>query len=83
MESDMAEVFSSEAEEPVKRSRGRQVQRVQFHTGVQIGTVVRISLDTGRDKMDMCLVEHGVFITTPTGDEYLVGMPGVLWMKLK
>lgn len=83
MESDVAEVFCSDAEEPVKRSRGRIVQRVQFHTGVQIGTLVRISLDADRDKMDMCLVEHGVFIITPTGDEYIVGMPDVLWVKLK
>lgn len=63
-------------------SRGKLVQRVQFHTGVQLGTKVRNSLDADVDNAEMTLVEHGVHIKIAAGD-YIVGMPDILWVKLK
>ncbi len=64
-------------------SRGRHVQRVQFHTGVQIGNRVRNSLDATVDAVLMQLVEHGVQIDTQAEETYIVGMPDILWVKLK
>lgn len=74
-----------EEEAVVKRGRkpDQHVQRVQFHTGVQIGNTVRNSLDATRDKMNMTMCHHGVHIKTETGDQYIVGMPDILWVKLK
>jgi putative ubiquitin-RnfH superfamily antitoxin RatB of RatAB toxin-antitoxin module len=73
-------------EEEVVVKRGRKaeqhVQRVQFHTGVQIGNSVRNSLDATKDKVQMTMCHHGVFIKTET-DQYIVGMPDILWVKLK
>lgn len=63
-------------------SRHKPVQRVQFHTGVQLGTKVRNSLDADVDNAEMTLVEHGVHIKIAAG-EYIVGMPDILWIKLK
>lgn len=63
-------------------SRHKKVQRVQFHTGVQLGTKVRNSLDADVDNAEMTLVEHGVYIKIAAGD-YIVGMPDILWVKLK
>lgn len=63
-------------------SRHKPVQRVQFHTGVQLGNRVRNSLDADMDNADMILVEHGVYIKIAAGD-YIVGMPDILWVKLK
>lgn len=63
-------------------SRYKPVQRVQFHTGVQLGNRVRNSLDADVDNADMVLVEHGVYIKIAAGN-YIVGMPDILWVKLK
>ena len=60
----------------------RHVARVQFHTGVQLGNVVRNSLDAIKDRVDMTLCHHGVHIVTENAGEYIVGMPDILWIKL-
>jgi hypothetical protein len=78
IDDDVVKKFKQKAE-----SRGRHVQRVQFHTGVQIGNRVRNSLDADVDQVYMHLVEHGVQIETVSKDTYIVGMPDILWVKLK
>lgn len=70
-------------EQKAVENYNRAVQRVQFHTGVQIGTRVKNSLDCVVDKVDMKMCFHGVLIQTETGDEFIVGMPDILWVKLK
>ena len=70
-------------EKKAVENHNRPVQRVQFHTGVQIGTRVKNSLDCIVDKVDMRMCFHGVLIQTETGDEFIVGMPDILWVKLK
>lgn len=62
---------------------GRQVQRVQFHTGVHVAFQPRLSLDADKDNVTMSLCEHGLYILLSDGSEYVVGLPDILWMKLK
>lgn len=64
-------------------THGREVQRVQFHAGVQIEQKVRYSLDATVDSMVMHMCEHGVHVVTPSQTEYIVGMSDILWVKLK
>lgn len=79
---DDAQNFAKNLAKQKFESRHKQVQRVQFHTGVQLGNRVRNSLDADMDNADMVLVEHGVYIKLAAGD-YIVGMPDILWVKLK
>jgi hypothetical protein len=44
---------------------------------------VRNSLDATVDAVLMQLVEHGVQIDTQAKETYIVGMPDILWVKLK
>lgn len=64
-------------------THGREVQRVQFHAGVQIEQKVRYSLDASVDQMVMHMCEHGVHVVTPSQLEYIVGMGDILWVRLK
>lgn len=69
---------------PVKSNStlGRQVTRVVFHTGIQVGMEVKNSLDEVRNKVQMSLCEHGVLITRENGEQMVVGMADILSAKL-
>lgn len=68
--------------EALRETAPGSVSRVQFHTGVQIGNRVHNSLDAIKNQVDMRMCHHGVHIVTAAGDQYIVGMPDILWVKL-
>lgn len=67
--------------EKPESTMNREVSRVVFHTGVQIGTTVHNSLDTIKHNVHMRLCEHGVLIKH-NDTETVVGMADILTVRL-
>lgn len=62
---------------------GADVQRVGFHAGVHIAYKPVLSLDADKDHCIMTLCEHGLHIELQDHSQYVVGMPNIVWIKLK
>lgn len=71
-----------EAQKISTTTRGRRAQRVYFHTGIQIKTIVYNSLDAEKHNLDLRLCEHGILITDKSGEQHIVGMADILSVKL-
>jgi hypothetical protein len=62
---------------------GADVQRVGFHAGVHIAYKPVLSLDADKDHCIMTLCEHGLHIELQDKSQYVVGLPNIVWIKLK
>ncbi len=62
---------------------GASVQRVGFHAGVHIAYKPVLSIDADKDNCTMTLCDHGLHIELHDHSQYVVGMPNIVWIKLK
>ena len=62
---------------------GADVQRVGFHAGVHIAYKPVLSIDADKDHCTLTLCDHGLHIELQDHSQYVVGMPNIVWIKLK
>lgn len=67
-----------EHEADVVLESNQKVKRVQFHNGVQLGNIVRNSLDDKKDNADIELCPHGVKVHMRDTDRFFIVPIGIL-----